>query len=159
MQPRHGVDRTILGTRSLAVNWQLQVVIAYDEIPAGKHALRAMAGLGRGLAEDVAFHLATWSFGRLAEEGWGEVAAGDAVRADILIIATSSANPLPTAVRQWTESAIRRKHGSAATVVALFGPEENPDGNGSSRLEAIRSMAQGAGLDFLAPTPRHQHAA
>lgn len=159
MQPRHCADQRTLGTGFLPVNWQLQVVIAYDEIPAGKHALRAMAGLGRGLDKDVAFHLATWSFGRLAEEGWGEVAAGDAVRADILIIATSSANPLPAAVRQWTESAIRRKHGSAGTVVALFGPEENPDGNGSTRLQAIRSMAHGAGLDFYAPTARHQHAA
>ena len=159
MHPRQRVDETASGPGSSAVNWQLQVVIAYDEILAGKHALRAMASFGRGRAEDVAFHLATWSFSRLANEGWAEAAAGDAVRADILIIATSSANPLPTAVRQWTESAIRRKQGSAATVVALFGPEENPDGSGSSRLEAIRSMAHGAGLDFFAPTARHQHAA
>lgn len=159
MHPRQREEEAAHGPGPLAVNWQLRVVIAYDETAAGQHALRVLANLGRGRAEHVGFHPATWSFGRLAEAGWAEAATGDAVRADILIIATTSANPLPSAVRQWTEAAIRRKQGSAATVVALFGPEENPDRRGSSRLEAIRSMARGAGLDFFAPAARHPHAA
>jgi hypothetical protein len=151
MHPRQRAREAASGPDPQAVNWQLRVVIAYDETAAGKHALRVRAGLRRNRAGHGEVHPATWSFGRLAEAGWAEAATGDAARADILIIAASRPDPLPTAVRRWTEAAIRRKQGSAATVVALFGPEENPDRRGSSRLEAIRSMAHGAGLDFFAP--------
>lgn len=140
-------------------NWQLRVFIAYDEIAAGKHALRAMAGLGRRLGEDIEFHPALWSFDRLTEEGWGEVATGDAVRADILIVATDNTHPLPSTVRQWIEAIINCKQGTTAAVVALFGPEENPDQRGSHRLEKLRSMAHGAGLDFFETTARHRQEA
>lgn len=153
MHSRNIEDKANRGTDAL-VNWPLQVVIAYDEIPAGKYALRVMAELGRRLSRNITCHLSTWSFVRLGEQAWAEVAIGDALRADILIIATYGTNPLPATVRAWTEAAIHRKRGSTATVVALFGPEETPDGLGSPRLEAIRNEVHGAGLDFFAPTSR-----
>lgn len=134
---------------------QLRVVIAYNEITAGKRAMRVMTDLGRQLGEDINFLPFPWSFDLLSDTDWGEVAAGDAVRADILIIATSSTNPLPPAVGRWTASAISRKQGTAAAVIALFGPEENPDGADSSRLEIIQSAAREAGLAFFAPGSRH----
>lgn len=134
----------------------LRVVIAYNDLAAGKRAMRVMANLGKGLGEDIDFQPLPWSFDLLADMRWGEAAARDAVNADILIIATSSTRPFPPAVRRWAEAAISRKQGTAAAVVALFGTEQNPDGVGSSRLEAIQTAAQRAGLDFFAPAPRHE---
>lgn len=134
----------------------LRVVIAYNEIAAGKRAMRVISDLGRELGEDINFLPFPWSFELLADTDWGEVAAGDAVRADILIIATSSTGPLPPAVGRWTEAAITRKQGTAAAVIALFGPEENPDGADSSRLEAIKHAARQAGVAFFAPTPHDE---
>lgn len=134
----------------------LRVVIVYDEIAAGKRALQMMSGLGRELGEEVAFHPLPWSFGLLADTNWRAVAAADAVRADILIIATASPHPqpLPPAVGQWTEAAISSKQGMPAAVVALFGPEDDPDASDSSRLDAVKHAARQAGLAFFAPTPR-----
>ena len=134
----------------------LRVVIASNDIAAGKRAMRVLGDLGKGLGDELEFQPIPWSFDFLADVDWREVAASDAANADILIIATSSANPLPPDVGGWAQAAISRKQGTLAAVVALFGPEENPDGAGSSRLEAIQTAAQRAGLDFFAPTPRHE---
>lgn len=141
---------------SMGDNSAVRVVIAYHDLAAGKRAMRVLADVAKGLGDDVEFQPVPWSFDVLADVDWRSVAANDAVQADILIIATSDASPLPSAVGRWADAAINRKHGTAAAVVALFGSEENPDGAGSSRLEAIQLAAQRAGLDFFAPTSRRE---
>lgn len=134
----------------------LRVVIAYDDAAAGKRAMRTMGNLTKGLADEIKLQPLPWRFDLLADTDWFRVAASDAVNADILIIATSSAKPLPDAVGRWVEDAISQKRGTSAAVVALFGPEENPDELGSSRLHGIQTAAERAGLDFFAPGPRHE---
>ena len=156
MQAQHFMDEANLDTDSQDKNHPLRVVIAYNDLAAGKRAMRVLADLGKRLGDDIEFQPLPWSFDLLADMDWREVAAHDACNADILIISTSSASPLPPAVGQWAEAAISQKRGTAAAVVALFGSDENPDGAGSSRLEAIRTAAQRAGLDFFAPAPRHE---
>ena len=146
-------------TDALGGGRALRIVIAYNGSADGKRALRVMAHIRRKSGEEVEVQPAVWSFAALADEDWAEAAAGDAARADILVIATSCTNPLPAAVGHWAESAIRRKEGTSAAVVALLGPEESPDGRDSSRLQAIQTAACVAGLDFFAPSPSHEHSA
>ncbi len=134
----------------------LRVVIVYNDLAAGKHAMQVMVDVWKELAADIEFKPLPWRFDLLSDEDWHEVAALDAVRSDILIISTSSAHPLPPTVGRWVEDVISRKHGRASAVVALFGPEECPDDGASPRLQAIQSAAQRAGLDFFAPVPRHE---
>lgn len=136
----------------------LRVVIAYGDHVAGKRAIRVMTDLAKGRGDAVELHPIAWSFNLLADLAWSEVAAADAVSADILIIATSSPDPLPAAVGRWAERAISRKQGAVTTVLALFGTEEHPDGTGSVRLAAIQAAVRQAGLDFFAPGPRHEQA-
>ncbi len=76
--------------------------------------------------------------------------------ADMLIIATSDPQPLPPAIERWVATILSRKRGTDAAVVALFGTEEVPDGAASSRLNALRTTAQQAGLDFFAPVARRE---
>lgn len=156
MQVQHFMDETNLDPDSTDTKQALCVGIAYNDVAVGKRAMRVLADLGKGLGEDIEFQPLPWSFDLLADMDWREVAAHDAVKADILIIATSSTNPLPSAVERWAKATISQKRGTAAAVVALFGSDENPDGAGSSRLEAIRTAAQRAGLAFFAPAPRHE---
>jgi hypothetical protein len=132
----------------------LQVIIAYHDLGAGRLAMDVMAEIGKGLEDEIEFQPVSWSFDLLADMDWGEAAARDAAKVDILIIAMISPDPVPPAVRRWAEATISRKRGSAVPVVALFGPEKNPDGAVSSRLETVQAAAQRAGLDFFAPTPR-----
>ena len=137
----------------------LRVVIAYSDLTAGFRAMRMVTDLGRGFGDELDFHPIPWSFELLADEDLGKLAADDAFHADILIIAAQCTNPLPAAVGRWAESAIRRKEGTAAAVIALFGPEEHPDGRGSARLQAIQTAARGAGLEFFSPSLHHEPAA
>ena len=157
------MDETNLDPDSTDTKQALRVVIAYNDVAVGKRAMRVLADLGKGLGEDIEFHPLPWSFDLLADMNWREVAAHDAVKADILIIATSSTNPLPSAVERWAKATISQKRGTAAAVVALFGSDENPDGAGSSRLEAIRDGSSTSGSRLLraraAPRTRRGHRA
>ena len=135
----------------------LQVIIAYDDLAAGRRAMRLLADIGRQLGEQTEFTPMPWSFDLLADVDSSEAAASDAVQADILILATSAkVGPLPVAVSRWTEGAIRRKRGTSAAVVALFGPDGCPDEDATPRVEFIRKASLEAGLDFFAPRPRYQ---
>lgn len=137
-------------------NQPVRVVIAYHDLAAGLQAMRVLAGLARGFGEDLEFEPLPWSFDLLDDQNWSEVAASDVIQADILIIATSGPRPLPPAVVQWAEAAIRQKQGTAAAVVALFSSEEKDNEPGSSRFAAIQAAARQAGLAFFTPTPHHE---
>lgn len=157
MQPKSFVDEASHKTvRTHASGHLLRVVIAYDAIAAGKRAMRVITRLGGELGESVEFQPLPWSFELLADTDWAKVAADDAVKADILIIATSTAHPLPSAVEHWAEATIHRKQGTWAAVVALFGTEGDLNRDGAAQLEAIRTAARRAGLDFFAPALRQE---
>ncbi len=156
MQPQYLMDETYLDTDSTDTKQELRVVIAYDDLDAGQRAMRVLANLGKGLGDATEFQPLPWPFELLADADWRDAAASEAVNADILIVAASGANPLPPAVGRWVKDVIGRKRGTNAAVVALFGPEEDPDGTRSSRLEDIQGASQRAGLDFFAPMPRRE---
>lgn len=156
MQTKPFTDEASPDPASTDPNHPLRVVIAYEDPVAGKRAMRLLAGLGQGLGRDIQFEPLPWSFDLLADVDWRSVAASDAVKADLLIIATSTARPLPPAVDQWADGVIRRKQGTSAAVIALFPPGGEPEAAGSSCTKAIEHMAQRAGLDFFAPDRRHE---
>jgi len=156
MKAHRFMDESNSDPDSPDVEQSLRVVIAYNDVAAGKRAMRVMANLRQRFGDAIAFRLLPWSFDLLTDTGWSEAAARDADEADMLFIATSSIHPLPFAIEQWVETAISRKRGTAAAVIALFGPKENPDRAGSPRLETIQAAVHRAGLDFFAPVPRHE---
>lgn len=158
MQASEFVDGANLPSDSTDAKQTLRVVIAYDAAAAGKCAVRWLADLDTRSGDDIEFRPFPWSFRWLADADWRAEATSDAVSADILILATSSGQPLPPAVEQWAGETINQMHGGAA-VIALFGPEENLEEVGSSRLEALETAAQRAGLAFFASTPRREFSA
>jgi len=96
-----------------------------------------------------------WAFRLLNDEDWHGEAATDAIAADILIIAASTAPPLPLNVSRWLDPVIHRKRGSDAALVALLGVEEDSDRRDATELlDAIRQAAGRAGLDFFPASPR-----
>ena len=93
---------------SLDTDWPntkqaLQVVIAYNDLAAGKRAMHVLVGMGKGLADHIEFRPFPWSFELVTDADWRDVVASDAVKADILILATSDTNPLPAEVMRWVE--------------------------------------------------------
>lgn len=152
MEAHHITNEIGLPTKEGKIQGQIRVVIVYSDVPAGKHAMDVLTALGRRLGERVDFQPFPWSFELLSDAAWGEIAASEAVDADILIMASSGSSALPTAVGRWAQQTFYRKKGTCAAVVALFGTPERPDA-GSARLFAIREAARAAGLEFFAPAP------
>ena len=126
------------------------VFISYGGLAAGKRAIGLVKRLEKS-APHLEFQLSLWSFKVLSEGSGLDQATREAAQADLLIIATDEVAPLPVAVGWWLESVIRQKEGTAAAVIALLGSEENPDRDGSFRLETLRSAVRRAELSFFTP--------
>ncbi len=137
----------------------LRIVIAYNDIAAGKRAMEMLGRLANRFGGGIEFQPIPWSFDLLMDDDWRDVAAGDAVRADILVVATSDYAPLPAGVSEWLESAIDHRRGATTALVALFGPPGHSDEPGSPRLAPLEKAAREAGLDFFAPESRGEGAA
>lgn len=133
------------------------VLIAYHDVAAGKWAVGVLDRLAEGFGGAVDFQPLPWSFNLLADPDGQAEAAGDLVKSDILMLATSSVNSFPPNIEQWVADAIQRKHGTGAAVVALLGREERPEALDSVRLTALKTAAHRAGLGFFAPKRCHQH--
>lgn len=131
----------------------LRVVIAHDDMLAGQRAIRLLASLAWRLGNDVRFEPRPWPFHLLADAEWREVAAGEAAKADLLVIAAHSPARLSPVVERWMESTIARLAGREAAVVALLGTDEHPAAGDSPGLLAIQAACFAAGLACFAPGP------
>ena len=135
----------------------LNVVIAYDDVPAGQRAMHTLADLGRDFADEVDLGPQLWRFEYLEDPDWRALAAKDAIKADIIIISTTGEGELPAAVESWLAACLTQKHGTSAAVVALLGTVDNMDEPDSPRFQFLQRAAIEAGLDFFAPRPREQN--
>ena len=129
----------------------VQVVIAYEDLAAAKRAMRVLAELDKGLPEPINFHPVPWSFEVLTDPNWRGAGTMDAVRADILVIATSGTTPFTPAMAQWVDDVIDQKRGTDAAIVALVGAQTGRDEFRFARLALLQAKAQQAGLAFFAP--------
>ena len=130
------------------------VLIAYDDAPAGQRAMNILDNVDHRLDEPMNWYPLLWRFDLLEDPEWRVLATADALRADLLIIAASSQSDLPASVQDWIKDCLTQKHGTAAAVVALLGSAENLDEPDSPRIQFIKSAAARAGLDFFAPGVR-----
>jgi hypothetical protein len=156
MHKGHHTKETGGGGEEFEPQRPLRAVIIYNEVTDGKRAMHLLGNLAKGLGEDTEFQPLPWSFRLLADADWSDVAANDAVKADLLIIASNGPEPLPPSVVRWVESVISRKHGTNAAVISLTDSAESPSQRNSFSLKAIQTAAHQAGLDFFAPTLRRK---
>lgn len=75
------------------------VVIVYDDDPAGQHAIHTFDGVTRQLGGRIKLHPLLWRFDHLEDPDWRAAAAAAAVQACLVIISTSSKGGLPASVR------------------------------------------------------------
>lgn len=130
------------------------VVIAYEDLPAGQRAMQIFSNLASDHGNDFILQPQPWRFDLLADPDWAEFAAGDALRADLLVISTSGGSDLPAHVRSWVTACLARKRGGSGAVVALLGTAGNMEDADSERLQFLQSAAEEAGLEFFAPLTR-----
>ena len=127
------------------------VTIVYDQLAAGQRAMRLFSHLDREHKSEVSFQPFPWRFDFVADPKLGEFAAADALKADLIIISTTTRSDLPSVVQDWLLACLARMRGRNAAIVALSGTEEQMDQSDSPRLEFLRRAAKNAGLDFFTP--------
>jgi len=95
------------------------VVIAYDDFEAGKHAVETCSRLVCDLQKHFDVRLKMWTFSLLRNNGVNAAAVKDAAEAPLVIIATAS-DDLSRAVRKWVELWAPFKSGQHATLAAVL---------------------------------------
>ncbi len=125
------------------------VFIAYDDVHAGQHAMRTIKNVERRLDWPETWHPSLWRFDLLEDPDGRVLATADALQADLIVISASSRRDLPASLQDWINACLTQKRGTAAAVVAMLGPEDNPDEPDSPRIQFIKSAAKEAGLDFF----------
>lgn len=130
---------------------EIKFVIAYDDFSAARRGMRVIADMARRAGGETKWCPLPWKFDVLEHPSYRQLAIGDAVNADLIVISTNAPQGLPPAVEVWIKSSLEQKRGDHAAVVALFGPSDHLDQPGSARLQLVRQAAKAAGLDFFAP--------
>jgi hypothetical protein len=131
----------------------LNVVIAYDDVAAGQHAMRILGDVADNFGGDIELRPQLWAFRFLETPDWRALAAKDVLNADMLIISTSSEIELPTAVRSWYNSCLAQRCGANLAVIALLGRPDKLDEPYSARCQFIKHAASERSCDFFAPAP------
>lgn len=153
MQVRHRVEVAPAAAELPDLSSPIPVFVAYRGQAAARWAMRVLGNVARALGDGSEFRPRLWPFDLLEGPDGQAGAASDAAQANLLILATDDADPLPIDVGDWVAGVLQQKQGSPTAIVALFGPEEDPEGAGSTRLEALRLAVRRAGLKFFAPEP------
>src|SRR6267142_2760014 len=127
------------------------VVIAYEDLHAGKNARRTYDHIAHELGYDCQFINEMWNFDVLALPRLREMAANDACQADMIIIACHGDKPLRDSVKAWIEVWMTEEV-NAITLVALF---DSASLSSSASHEIREYLAQAAGrcnIEFFAQT-------
>lgn len=136
------------GSSELDITCNLNVVIAFEDVAAGKHAQRFYEYLTQRLGADFEFTRYQWNFSLLKDPNVREVAARDAVTADIVIIATHGDADLPEHFRSWIKMWVGRNANPMA-LVALFDRRVECDITRMLVRSYLNDVARIGGMEFF----------
>jgi hypothetical protein len=142
--------KSTAGDSRLANNPKLNVVMTYEDFVTGIDAVRTLSRLAQRTGHLDEFGTQNvWNFQTLADPTLRNIAAAEAAKADMVVIAAHGPGRLPIAVMHWIELWLGQRGTSRAALVALL------DGvNGDTReplpIETyLKQRARRAGLDFF----------
>jgi hypothetical protein len=130
---------------------EITVIIAYDDLNAGRRAGQLFSSVARHGIRDVQFRLQPWRFDFLADPDWNQFAVAEARQADLLVLAMAHSCDLPAAVQHWLTKWFDAKRGDHAALVALVESDNDAVEGKFSTLQFLRHAAEDAGLDFFTP--------
>ena len=130
---------------------KFNVLVAYDDVPAGQHAMRMIGNVERRIGEIETRYPSLWRFDLLKDPDWRIQATAEAIQADLLVISASGQSGLSGGVKTWLQTCLTQKKGTAAAVVALLGSGEHLDPPDSPRIQFLKGATEAVGLDFFAP--------
>lgn len=126
----------------------LNIVIAYEDFEAGKHAKSTYDFLEAQLGREFQISNQMWKFDVLCIPKLREMAAKDAAMADIIII-SSRGGELGSEVKTWIETWMSRNSQVLAMVVLFTGGGVDPRERNATR-EYLFEMARLGRMEFFA---------
>jgi hypothetical protein len=127
------------------------VVIAYEDLDAGKNARRTYDYVAHQLGYDCHFTNEMWNFDVLGIPRLRELAARDARQADMIIIASHGDAPLPESVKAWIETWLSEEVNSMA-LVALFDAAHLATAGALEIRDYLTAVARRGNMEFFAQT-------
>lgn len=149
---QHTAFHSPIGSSDLEADPVFNVVIVYEDFAAGKHAKETFDFLVSNLGHQCRFSNQMWKFDVLALPKLREMAAKDALAADIIIISCHGNHNLSSDVKAWINSWLYEQN-NAIALVALFS-DANPNGESQHIRAYLAEVASRAQMEFFAqPTP------
>jgi hypothetical protein len=137
-----------LESPDLDLNPTFNVVIAYEDFEAGKHAKKTYDFLVENIGHDCQFTNQMWKFEVLFIPKLREMAARDAAMADIVMI-SSHGSELPAEVKAWVELWVTKPHHPIA-LVALFDQPNQVEPEKNAVRSYLAHVAERGQVEFFA---------
>ena len=128
---------------------QFNVVIAYEDFAAGRHAQETCDLLARNLHDELTLDSQMWKFDVLGHPKLREMATIDATEADLIMISTHGEGDLPREVKVWIDEWTNRLC-NAMALVKLTDRSHCGHPEDDIIRTYLRSVAQRTGMDFFA---------
>jgi hypothetical protein len=103
----------------------LNVVIAYDGIPAGQRALSMLTRLLGQEIQTVNLYRSLWRLDFINEPECCEQVIADATAADLLILSAGKPEAHPSAIEDWVSLFLSQRRGVSTAILYLLGCPEN----------------------------------
>jgi hypothetical protein len=131
---------------------RFNVVILYEDVPAGRRAKRLYDKLNHELEDECDFNLKLWNFQVLGIPEFGESAMEAAAQADLVILSLHGKAGLPAEIKQWIETWTGQIIDRTPALVAVVDKPSARAGTAASTLAYLSSVANRTGIDFFAHT-------
>jgi hypothetical protein len=128
----------------------VRILIAYEDYATGLRARQVYERLAREFAEHCDFEQTLWRIDVLSVPQLGEVAADEAVGADMLLISLHKQEELTDVFKDWCEKWVDRDVKLDTAMVVVFDPDTGGQGGDSPAQEYLRCLANRAGMSFIA---------
>jgi hypothetical protein len=125
------------------------VLVIYEDFAAGKHAKETCDFLASRLGREFEFKNLMWKFEVLGNPKMKEMAANDALEADLIIVSTHGIGELPEGVKSWMDLWIEHPGNAMALVMLVDRPKSVLDDHAFIR-SSLQAAADKAGIEFFA---------
>jgi hypothetical protein len=125
------------------------VLVIYEDFAAGKHAKETYDFLANRLGREFKFKNLMWKFDVLGHPKMKEMAAHDALEADLIIVSTHGIGELPEEVKSWLDLWVEQPGNAMALVMLVDRPKSVLDDHESIR-SSLQAAAGKAGIEFFA---------
>ena len=126
-----------------------EALILYQDLATGKRAMETLQRLVGKMGHGCLFRYHLFSFGALKLPQIHDDVADHAVRADIILFSVRAGADMPTEVKAWTETWLRKRTHRNCALVALVGQSRDRVNSPTPVHAYLQETARKGQMDFF----------